>query len=175
MNTNENSPKAGPRLKRIQKAGSVLKTVFFILALFFTLTTLLCGAGFISIMGRQSFGELSRTILAAGANLSFAVGAWFCYQLFALYSRGNLFTPEIVRLLRRIGCLYFLLMLVRFCCKMFLPGMNDDYLETANIGWGRLELVSFLLVSCFPGFLILFVAWIMDEGRKIQEEQELTV
>jgi protein-S-isoprenylcysteine O-methyltransferase Ste14 len=27
----------------------------------------------------------------------------------------------------------------------------------------------------FIGLLIIFVAWIMDEGRKIQEEQELTV
>jgi hypothetical protein len=25
------------------------------------------------------------------------------------------------------------------------------------------------------GFVIIFIAWIMDEGRKIQEEQELTV
>jgi hypothetical protein len=25
------------------------------------------------------------------------------------------------------------------------------------------------------GLLILLIAWIMDEGRKIQEEQELTV
>jgi hypothetical protein len=27
----------------------------------------------------------------------------------------------------------------------------------------------------FVGFFIIFFAWIMDEGRKIQEEQELTV
>ena len=27
----------------------------------------------------------------------------------------------------------------------------------------------------FMGFLIIFIAWIMDEGRKMQEEQELTV
>jgi hypothetical protein len=25
------------------------------------------------------------------------------------------------------------------------------------------------------GLMIIFIAWIMDEGRKIQEEQELTV
>jgi len=29
--------------------------------------------------------------------------------------------------------------------------------------------------SIFIGLLIIFVSWIMDEGRKIQEEQELTV
>jgi len=27
----------------------------------------------------------------------------------------------------------------------------------------------------FIGMLIIFITWIMDEGRKIQEEQELTV
>jgi hypothetical protein len=32
-----------------------------------------------------------------------------------------------------------------------------------------------LFLSLLPGFVIIFIAWIMDEGRKIQEEQELTV
>jgi hypothetical protein len=27
----------------------------------------------------------------------------------------------------------------------------------------------------FAGIVIVLIAWIMDEGRKIQEEQELTV
>jgi hypothetical protein len=31
------------------------------------------------------------------------------------------------------------------------------------------------LTQAFIGLMIIFVAWIMDEGRKIQEEQELTV
>jgi hypothetical protein len=29
--------------------------------------------------------------------------------------------------------------------------------------------------SLFIGFIVIFVSWIMDEGRKISEEQELTV
>jgi len=32
-----------------------------------------------------------------------------------------------------------------------------------------------LVHNLVTGFVILFIAWIMDEGRKIQEEQELTV
>jgi hypothetical protein len=32
-----------------------------------------------------------------------------------------------------------------------------------------------LVFNFVPGFVIIFAAWIMDEGRKIQEEQELTV
>jgi hypothetical protein len=31
------------------------------------------------------------------------------------------------------------------------------------------------LTPVFAGLMIIFIAWIMDEGRKIQEEQELTV
>jgi hypothetical protein len=31
-------------------------------------------------------------------------------------------------------------------------------------------LASYIPIPLFAGFLIFFIAWIMDEGRKIQEE-----
>ena len=37
-----------------------------------------------------------------------------------------------------------------------------------------LILVSLILPILFA-LLVIFMAWVMDEGRKIQEEQELTV
>ena len=41
-------------------------------------------------------------------------------------------------------------------------------------GPGMIDLSS-LPNDLLKGLFVIFVAWIMDEGRKIQEEQELTV
>jgi hypothetical protein len=68
----------------------------------------------------------------------------------------------------------------------FIPcAMNANFfvqIVTEKIAFipkpNHVELSGLLMqfaISSFPAFLIIFVAWIMDEGRKIQEEQELTV
>ena len=64
----------------------------------------------------------------------------------------------------------FIVVLAKFLCKAFLPGLA---LETLP-GWEWIVWLG-LIFYLFPSVLILFIAWIMDEGRKIQEEQELTV
>ena len=40
---------------------------------------------------------------------------------------------------------------------------------------GLLRDMDLSTTPIFGGLFIIFFAWIMDEGRKIQEEQELTV
>jgi hypothetical protein len=40
---------------------------------------------------------------------------------------------------------------------------------------GALRDMDLSTTPLFIGLLIIFVSWIMDEGRKLQEEQELTV
>jgi len=174
MNTNEVSQKGGRRLERIQKVSRCFRAVFFAFSLLLSVTTLLCLAGlvFISIVQWHGFGEVLRFCLAAGTNFACAVGTWFCYRLFNLYSRGDLFTAKTVQYIRRIAGMCFVLMLAQFLCQRFLPGYA--VLRETLPGWEWttwLELFIFL----FPSFLILFIAWIMNEGRKIREEQELTV
>jgi hypothetical protein len=127
---------------------------------------------FFSLIQWHGIGEVMRFGLAAGTNFACAVGAWFCFRLFHLYSRGDLFSSTIVQYIRRIAGLCFIVMLAQFLCKSFLPGYPDPW-ETLP-GWGWTEWLG-LVFYLFPSFLILFIAWIMDEGRKIEEEQELTV
>jgi hypothetical protein len=39
----------------------------------------------------------------------------------------------------------------------------------------NLALIQSRLSDLFTGFLIFFIGWLIDEARKIREEQELTV
>lgn len=78
-------------------------------------------------------------------------------RLFWLYGKGILFTVKNVNCIRLIG--YYLII--------------DWFINYQIQSW-----LSDLDLSTTPvvvGFLIIFIAWVMDEGRKIQEEQELTV
>ena len=79
------------------------------------------------------------------------------FALFQLYARGILFSSRNVLFIRFLG--YGLII-----------NWAVDYQMQA-----QLQDMSLSMTPVFVGLLIIFFAWIMDEGRKIQEEQELTV
>jgi hypothetical protein len=78
-------------------------------------------------------------------------------RLFWLYGKGILFTAKNVNCLRFLGYYFIIDWFINYQMQSLLSDMN---LSTTPV---------------FVGFFIIFFAWIMDEGRKIQEEQELTV
>ena len=79
------------------------------------------------------------------------------FALFQLYARGILFSAKNVLFIRFLG--YWMII------NWFIDLEMQDRLHDASLS----------MTPVFVGFLIIFLAWIMDEGRKIQEEQELTV
>ena len=94
-------------------------------------------------------------------------GIGFFYRLFANLEKGIIFGAENVRCVRNIG---WWLVAVPFLSMSF---------EVTKIIWAvptdcTVDL-SNLPNDLLKGFFVIFIAWIMDEGRKIQEEQELTV
>ena len=92
--------------------------------------------------------------------LKTALGLWgaaVLFALFRLYGQGILFTARNVRHLRFLG--YWLML-----------GWAIDYQMQSSLRDMDLSTTPVLV-----GLMILFVAWIMDEGRKMQEEQALTV
>jgi hypothetical protein len=118
-----------------------------------------------------------RSLLAmGGSTICWILEAWFAYRLFFFYARGGLFTPDIVRSLRRIGYITILAGCWNAFKMYYLFGFRPDGHPSVTdiVSWLSVILVQ-LIFSVVPGFVTIFLAWIMDEGRKIQEEQELTV
>jgi hypothetical protein len=150
-----------PRLKRIQDCGYLLSIASLAAAVLGALGTLLL----ISILIHDGTilnlpqHRLPEDAMMIAFVLTITLLAWFCHKLFQQYACGNLFTEKVVYYLYKIGCLYVLVALE----KQHLE-QHFQFLTT-----------SYPLLQMFPGLFIIFISWIMDEGRKIQEEQELTV
>jgi hypothetical protein len=103
--------------------------------------------------------EIPANVLAlAGVRFGLFV---FCVlvlnNLFRLYERGIFFSAKNVNYLRFLG--YYLII---------------DWLAASQLEGFALD-GAIVFTQLFCGLFIIFIAWIMDEGRKIQEEQELTV
>jgi uncharacterized membrane protein YGL010W len=80
------------------------------------------------------------------------------FWLLDLFEAGNYFTARSVRHIKSLGALVML----DWVLTKILDAMSHSGVE---ITFGQLVV----------GLLIYIIAWIMDEGRKIQEEQQLTV
>jgi hypothetical protein len=78
-------------------------------------------------------------------------------RLFRRFQKGLLFAAQNVTCLRFLG--YWLMI------DWFIDYQMQGYLKDMDLS----------TTPVFVGLLIIFIAWIMDEGRKIQEEQALTV
>ena len=78
-------------------------------------------------------------------------------RLFRLYGRGILFSAKNVNCIRFLGW------------WLIIDWVIDYQMQ------GLLRDMDLSTTPAIVGLMIIFVAWIMDEGRKIQEEQELTV
>jgi hypothetical protein len=188
MNANEISPKANVRLNRIRIVSRILKAL---LLLYFVIPLSYFGYfrpflhktqdGFwTTVWGTYAtFSEIpliTKLIigLAAGLILAAVVA---CYQLLCLYEKGIIFSTRNVRLLGRIGYL---------ALSYKLLGIVGNLLISAWNGWvGSFPFHPILIwadiyqLAISPlvigGLFLIVVSRIMDEGRKIQEEQELTV
>lgn len=173
MNATETSPVASRRISRIQKVSGIFKVLFLVLTFVCVIASLesLAALG-LSLRGAphwSTFASNWYALLAAGADLVSATFAWFCYKLFDLYSRANFFTAEVVLSLRRIGLMFFFVTVVGVLLVGLLPHSQPPIWQVIAGS------VANAANGIFFGFLILFIAWVMDEGRRMQEEQALTV
>jgi hypothetical protein len=171
MNATEITSKASARINRIRKIGTFLKTTFFIATLLFWFL----GIAYIvtSFLNPDNFVETWRF-----AFFAYAAECVLAYKLFSFYIRGDLFAADAVRYIRGIGIIALLIGIAEFYEK-FAQLLSTNYFVGCWSLKGVFSLsigVPLEMLSHFwPGLVIIFFAWIMDEGRKIQEEQELTV
>lgn len=101
-------------------------------------------------------------------------GIYLLIGLFRLYESGDVFKPANVRCFRGLS---------RVLIWWTVGGILTDPLQslvlTLNNPPGKhileIGLVSADFTALVVGGLLAVIAWVMEEGRKLQEEQELTV
>jgi len=171
MNTNENLPKTNARLNRIKKAAWVGQlligltlplSIYWMLAFLFNWPSpvddrirIVISHNHIYTSPADMPGEIFALLLVK-IGLGIAVLAAL-FALFRLYGRGILFSARNILFIRFLGY-----------CTIINWGIDYQMQST-------LRDMDLSMTPVFVGLMIIFIAWVMDEGRKIQEEQELTV
>ncbi len=184
MNANDIPSQARVRLKRIKTASRIAR---------WTVLGFLAFAGWRFLWGNYSqFGHTTdlQSVGSRFAMLSCEVVLCFWYwklaQLFRFYERGMIFASETISCIKDLGCLWvagwifmaashFLYQPRLFQPSTHPPGVtvvtHSYHMGFLSFDFGTGIDFGFLL----GGLIVFLIAWIMDEGRKIQEEQALTV
>jgi Protein of unknown function (DUF2975) len=170
MNATEISPKVNVRLKRIKYMSRFLKGL--ILAYFVMIGLLVAYGRMMNRFGGSVLPPLSDTMgeavyqtLHDALNLLAVIPL---YRLLDFYEQGMIFSAANTSQIRRLGFLAIAYALLKACNSLFLPNEGIFTMPTALINF---SMSPWFFAGCFS----IIITWIMDEGRKIQEEQELTV
>jgi hypothetical protein len=181
MNPKDISPKASSRMNRIRIVSRIAKYVCFVFLAFSVGFNLW---GF--IWSAPSTDNVGSILLLTTLQIVMWIWYWKLTRLFHFYERGLIFAAETIRCIKTLGLLYVigwaLTAVLRLLPKHAPPPtiLSSHITLTATHSF-HMGFFSFDFGTGidFGGLLtaitIILVAWIMDEGRKIQEEQELTV
>lgn len=94
--------------------------------------------------------------------------------LFAGYARGEVFTAGGVRRIRRVG----LLLLVRELAAPFVGAAMSVALTLGNPPGGRMLVLGFEsanLTQIVTALTILMAGYVMDQGRQLHDDAQLTI
>ncbi len=95
-------------------------------------------------------------------------------DLFGLYEKGSIFTEENVNCFRSLGRT----LIVWVACDVVSNSLLSIVLTLDNPPGRRMIAVglnSGEFTGIFVGAVVLIISWVMDEARKIQEEQALII
>ena len=99
---------------------------------------------------------------------------FFLARLFGLYAKGKIFTGENVRYIKKIG----VTLLIGQALSPVYQALLSAALTCQNPAGERMIRIGFSdanITSVTTALVVIVAAWIMDEGRKINEEQALTI
>lgn len=188
------SPESDEKLKRVRKYSASLRRLFRLITAIVAIGAVIELALLFADRGVNAtidIGQLRfvgeaitpgvRLVAAVGLVLLFGIALKLLHHiaaLFGLYAQGEIFTAENVRQIRQIGISAFLFLAVWI--YSLLAGL---YLTLAHAGATAAEggeaTISIGLAEPFhaalAGIVIIIVSWIMDVGRELREEQDLTV
>ena len=180
------SKSTNPRLHRIQKVSRLLKTCVLIYVVVplglaaCNFKSLHLANGMISLFNHPyaSVSDIPPVMLVLSAlgtavlvlsalgTAVYVFGVISFYRLLGLFEKGVIFSAaHVVQMQRLGGCLMVYGLLAFLADLVYIGGFV--------LPWMLLDAVTSPWIVV--GYAIYLVAWIMDEGRKMQEEQELTV
>ncbi len=173
INANEISPKTNARLNRVQKVSKCIR-----LFLQYGIPLIIVTYGvfdYLVVLHKVVLSEASHpsktdsepypgTFMFWGVLNLIVYFFWYrtALKLFGFFEKGVLFTAETVRCIQILGGIYCARFLLDLALHFIVP-LPDNHLLAAGFD------------DLFTGFLIIFIGWLIDEARKIREEQELTV
>jgi len=101
-------------------------------------------------------------------------GVFNLIKLFGLYEKKIVFNTENVCLYRRLGFVAISWVISKFIylpiCSIIISFHQSDNKLSISLGLQSVDL--FVLVT---GAIVILVSWIMDEARRLEEEQAYTV
>jgi len=187
MNANEIAPKANLRLNRIKIVSRIVKYAilgFFVISIGVFLQLSL-PTWHLETMKMYpiwfGFVNLPQVVLW--------VWYWKLARLFDFYERGLIFATATIRCIKKLGILCVVNWLLYTAYDVWERFVPSSHVQGGTIKLPKPPVVEHVFKMGFfnfsvagisfglllAGAVIAIIAWIMDEGRKIQEEQELTV
>ena len=188
MNANETSS-TRTRLHRIKVVSQIAKVMVGIVMCF--------NVGFSLLFARWTSPQLltPHGALMLAYHVVTLVWFWQWFQLFREYERGQIFAAATIRHIKILGALWVMgWMLLTMAHFVTVPAPAPAITATATsqspngshpvvvshhtyrFGFFNFDFGTGIdLGGLLGGAVIVLIAWIMDEGRKIKEEQELTV
>ena len=103
--------------------------------------------------------------------LVFETATFYVIKLFKLFEKGIIFARENVQYIKSISKM---LILWAFA-KPFADYGAHEFAKFTKMSADLDVSIGIDGTALVVGIFILIVSWIMDEGRKLQEEQELTI
>jgi hypothetical protein len=200
MNTSEISAKNGPRLHRIEVVSRFAKWMCFVFLTYLIGMSLFM---FFSVLGSQKVQADWRDAISLCFHIVLWLWYWNLARLFGFYERGQIFYAATIRCIKMLGLMFVagwvLMTVLHFFPiqrQMLLPELPPTASSTHDGSGTTIQIERSVRVTTHAfrmgfftfdfgtgidfglllgGAVIVLVAWIMDEGRKLQEEQELTV
>jgi hypothetical protein len=101
---------------------------------------------------------------------------YWLIRLFVLYEKAEIFSLKNVSYIKRIACALIILQFV----KPFVEGLLTFVLTWQNPPGQDLRFISMSFHNTSSGLLVvgvlvLLVSWVMAEGARMREEQQLTI
>jgi hypothetical protein len=179
------NPELQARMRRIQKVSGVINEICKYLMGFafilFLVGVVVIFSGMDRGLIRPEGIEIHANQLTVGGRIILALfagfygtvlfkGLYHLGRLFGNYSRGEIFTKDSVAQIMRLGFVALLaagLKISAFPVAVILILTHKPYMASVSLTIPFTQLIV--------GGLVILISWIMDTGRLLREENELTI